>query len=150
MIACATWLPSVALARAGVLAAARAAGLDLATAYARLTVLSSRRIALIRLGMAATIALCAFASQARILDAGRALDFALALGLAFIAPSLAIALLLPLEGVLAGGRGRTGGGRGDAGGEALERPPTRRRAPNSGTTRFSPRRPRWLRACSSP
>ena len=95
MIACATWLPSVALARAGVLAAARAAGLDLATAYARLTVLSSRRIALIRLGMAATIAICAFASQARILDAGQALDFALALGLAFIAPSLAIALFFP-------------------------------------------------------
>lgn len=94
MIACATWLPTLALARAGVLAAARAAGLDLATAYARLTVLSSRRIALIRLGMAAAIALCAYVSHALVLDVGRALDLALALGLAFVAPSLAMALWL--------------------------------------------------------
>ncbi len=77
------------------LAAARSAGLDLATAYSRLTVLSSRRIALIRLGIAVTIALAALAAHAHVLAPGRALDLALALGLAFVAPSLALALLLP-------------------------------------------------------
>jgi hypothetical protein len=89
LVATATWLPALVLARAGVLGAARAiGGLDLATAYSRLTVLSSRRIAWIRLAMIGVIAICPFAVGAPRLADGRALYLALAIGLAFLAPSL--------------------------------------------------------------
>jgi Na+/proline symporter len=88
LIATATWLPALVLARAGVLGAARAIGLDLATAYSRLTVLSSQRIAWIRLAMVAAIVICPFAMGAPRLADGRALYLALAIGLAFITPSL--------------------------------------------------------------
>ena len=50
LIGAATCLPALALARAGVLGATRAGGINLATAHSRLAVLSSRRIALNRLG----------------------------------------------------------------------------------------------------
>ena len=88
LIATATWLPALVLTRAGVLGAARAVGLDLATAYSRLTVLSSQRIAWIRLAMIAAIAICPFAVGAPRLADGRALYLALAIGLAFLTPSL--------------------------------------------------------------
>ena len=74
--------------------AARAAGLNLAVAYARLTVLSSRRIALSRLMMIATVAL-SLALLERANAIARPLDLALALQLAFVAPSLFLALMLP-------------------------------------------------------
>jgi len=88
--AVAAWLPALALARAGVLGAARSVGIRLVTAYARLAVLSSRRIALIRLGALFAAALCPFAAHLRGFDEARALYFALAIGLAFATPSLAL------------------------------------------------------------
>ena len=74
--------------------AARAAGLNLAVAYARLTVLSSRRSALSRLLMIATVALSLVLLE-RANAIARPLDLALALQLAFVAPSLFLALMLP-------------------------------------------------------
>jgi cation/acetate symporter len=91
----AAWLPALALARAGAFGAARASGLDLASAYSRLTVLSSRRIALIRARALIVIGLCPLAPSVPGFDAGHALYFALAIGLAFVAPSLALSLALP-------------------------------------------------------
>jgi cation/acetate symporter len=91
LVGAATWLPALALARAGVLGAARAAGVDLAAAYTRLTVLASARIARTRLMMLAVIALATVVSDARILDPARALALALAITLALILPSLIIA-----------------------------------------------------------
>ena len=93
LIAAATWLPALALARAGVLGVTRSAGFDLTTVYSRLGVLASRRIALNRLGMLATIALCRSAADARFPDAGRALFYALAIGLAFITPALLLTMI---------------------------------------------------------
>ena len=93
LIATAALLPALVLARAGVLGAARAIGLDLATAYSRLTVLSSQRIAWIRLAMIAAIAICPFAVGAPRLADGRALYLALAIGLAFLTPSLLLGWL---------------------------------------------------------
>jgi hypothetical protein len=99
LIGAATWLPSLALARAGALGATRARGFDAATAYSRLSVLASRRIAMNRLGILATIGICAAASHFRWLDPSRALYLALAIGLAFVSPSLTLAR---------GGRGGSG------------------------------------------
>lgn len=87
-------LPILAISRAGVFTASRAVGLNLATAYSRLTVLSSRRIALIRLSMIATAAI-SLALLERTAPLQRPLDLALALQLAFVAPSLFLALLMP-------------------------------------------------------
>src|SRR5271154_1193128 len=84
---------AVGLIRAGVLGASRAGGIDLATAYSRLAVLSSRRIALNRLGMFAAIALCPWGADMRFLNSGRALFLALAIGLAFVTPCLLLALV---------------------------------------------------------
>lgn len=88
--AAAATLPAFALARSGLWSAARAAGLDLTTAYGQLTVLSSRRIALIRVAILAVIAICAYAPSMRGFDASRALYFALATGLALIAPAMTL------------------------------------------------------------
>ena len=93
MIGAATCLPALALARAGVLGATRAGGIDLVTAHSRLAVLSSRRIALNRLGMFVTIALCPLGADLRFLNSGRPIFLALAIGTAFVAPSLALALI---------------------------------------------------------
>jgi hypothetical protein len=89
----ATWLPALALARAGVFGAARAAGVDLATAYSRLTVLASQRLARIRLMMLGVIALAAVVSDHRLVDPARAIVLALGLIVALIVPSMALALL---------------------------------------------------------
>ncbi len=88
-----TWLPALAFARAGVFGAARAAGIDLATAYARLTVLASRRLARIRLTMLVVIVLAAVVSGLRLVDPPRATALALALVVALIVPSLILALV---------------------------------------------------------
>jgi hypothetical protein len=93
LVGAATWLPALALARAGVHGAARAAGVDLSTAYARLTVLASRRIARIRLMMLVVIVLAAVVSDLRLVDPPRAMVLALALNVALIVPSLVLALL---------------------------------------------------------
>jgi hypothetical protein len=92
LIGAATCLPAFALARAGVLGATRAGGIDLATAHSRLVVLSSRRIALNRLGMLAMIALCPWGAELGFLNPGRSLYLALAIGLAFVMPCLLLAL----------------------------------------------------------
>ncbi len=91
LVGAATWLPALALARAGVLGAARAAGIDLSTAYAALTVLASRRIARIRLMMLAVIALATVACDLGLVGPPRALVLALALNVALIVPSLVLA-----------------------------------------------------------
>jgi hypothetical protein len=93
LVGAATWLPALAFARAGVLGAARAAGVDLATAYARLTVLASQRLARIRLMMLCVIVLAAVVSDLRLVDPVRAIALALALTVALIVPSLALALV---------------------------------------------------------
>jgi hypothetical protein len=93
LVGAATWLPALALARAGVHGAARAAGVDLSTAYARLTVLASRRIARIRLMMLVVIVLAAVVSDLRLVDPPRAMVLALALTVALIVPSLVLALV---------------------------------------------------------
>jgi hypothetical protein len=91
LIGAATWMPSLALARGGALGATRAWGFDVATAHSRLSVLASRKIAMNRLGIFAMIGIGAAASHLRWLDPSRALYLALAIGLAFVAPSLALA-----------------------------------------------------------
>jgi hypothetical protein len=91
-VGAATWLPALAFARAGVLGAARAAGVDLATAYASLTVLASQRLARIRLVMLCVIVLAAVISDLRLVDPARAIVLALALTVALIVPSLVLAL----------------------------------------------------------
>ncbi len=98
LAAAATWLPTLALARAGALVASRAAGLDLTRAYSRLTVLSSRRVAFSRLTMLATIALAPAALSRAALTPDRALTLALAISLAFLAPSLLLGLTLRTRG----------------------------------------------------
>jgi cation/acetate symporter len=91
LVGAATWLPALALARAGVLGAARAAGVDLAAAYTRLSVLASARIARTRLMMLAVIVLATVVCDARVLDPARAVALALAVNLALILPSLILA-----------------------------------------------------------
>ncbi|MBV8473973.1 MAG: hypothetical protein JO234_11190, partial [Hyphomicrobiales bacterium] len=81
LIGAATWLPALALARAGVIGASRAFGVDLATAYGRLAVLASARIARARLTMLAVIAMATAASDAQLVDPSRAIALALALNL---------------------------------------------------------------------
>jgi hypothetical protein len=93
LIGAATWLPALALARAGVHGAARAAGIDLFTAYSRLTTLASQRLARIRLMMILVIALSAVASDMRLLEPQRAILLALSLNVALIAPSLILGLI---------------------------------------------------------
>jgi cation/acetate symporter len=95
LLSAAAWLPSLALARAGTLAASRAVGIDLARGFGRLAVLSSRRIAVGRLTMLAVLSLCAVALTRLPLTPERSLILALAISLAFLAPSLALALALP-------------------------------------------------------
>jgi len=95
LVSAAAWLPSLALARAGALAASRSTGVDLARAYSRLTVLSSRRIAIGRLTMLAAIALCPIVLTRLALSPERALTLSLAISLTFLAPSLVLALVLP-------------------------------------------------------
>ncbi len=95
LFAAATWLPCLTLGRAGVLAASRATGVDLARAYSRLTVLSSQRIAINRLAMVVAIALCPFALTWLKLSGVRALALALAGTLSFLAPWIILALALP-------------------------------------------------------
>ncbi len=92
LAAAATWLPGLALARSGLLAAARAAGLDLRIAYAKLIVLSSRRIARIRLTLVAGIAATVYVAHIEPEASRAAVYGALAIGLAFIAPGLALTL----------------------------------------------------------
>lgn len=85
-------LPALALARAGLFAASRAVGLDLLRAHKRLSVLASRRMASVRGGvlLGATVA----AVGARLSPNPSApLFLAMALWLAFGAPSLALASL---------------------------------------------------------
>lgn len=91
LVGAATWLPALALARAGVLGAARAAGINLASAYASITVLASARIARARLTMIAVIALAAVAVDFHRLDPSTAIILSLALSLALIAPSVILA-----------------------------------------------------------
>jgi len=91
LIGAATFLPTLALARAGVLGASRGLGVDLATAYARLSILASARIARTRLMMLAVVALAAYATDARIVDPARAIVVALAVNLAFVTPGLILA-----------------------------------------------------------
>ncbi|MGO9742985.1 MAG: hypothetical protein ACLPN5_16030 [Roseiarcus sp.] len=98
LAAAATWLPTLALSRAGVLVASRAAGLDLTRAYSRLTVLSSRRVAFSRLTMLATIAIAPAALSRAALTPDRALTLALAISLALLAPSLLLGLTLRTRG----------------------------------------------------
>lgn len=93
LIATAFWLPSLAIARGGVFAVCRGLGLNLASGYAKLTVLASRRIALSRLAMLATIALCFVNSRKGWIAPGESLLFALALQLVGVAPLLALAFL---------------------------------------------------------
>jgi hypothetical protein len=100
LVGAATGLPALALARAGVCGAARAAGIDLSTAYARLTVLASVRLARIRLTMLAVIVLAAVAADHRLIGPPAALTLALALNLALIAPALVL-------GPISGGRSWT-------------------------------------------
>ena len=95
LVSAAAWLPSLALARAGALAASRATGVDLARAYSRLTVLSSQRIAIGRLTMLAAILLCPLALARLALSPEHALVLSLAISLAFLSPSLVLALALP-------------------------------------------------------
>ena len=90
LIGAATFLPAVALARAGVLGAARAAGVNLAAAYARLAVLASRRLARIRLMMLVVVVLAAALSDLRTVDSAQAIVFALALDLALVFPALVL------------------------------------------------------------
>jgi len=97
----AAWLLTLALARAGVLGTARARGIDLAVAYSRLNVLSSTRIALIRAGALLVIGLVPLVSILLGLDAANALYLALAIGLAFVTPSLLLALAFPVSTVSA-------------------------------------------------
>jgi len=91
LIGAATLLPAVALARAGVLGAARAAGVNLAAAYARLAVLASERLARIRLMMLTVIVLAGVLSDLRQVDSAQAIVFALALDLALVFPALVLA-----------------------------------------------------------
>jgi Na+/proline symporter len=95
LLSAAIWLPSLALARAGALAASRAVGIDLARAYSRLTVLSSRRIAVNRLAMLLAIGLSPFVLPRLGLTTDQAVALALAGSLALLAPSLILALALP-------------------------------------------------------
>lgn len=95
MVAAATWLPCLALGRAGVLAASRATGVDLARAYSRLTVLSSQRIAINRLAILFTIVLCPYALTLFRLSSDEALMLALTGTLALLAPSMILAFALP-------------------------------------------------------
>lgn len=92
-IGAALWLPALALARGGVVGAARADGLDLRTAHARLTVLASRRLALSRLTMLLVIVLAALVCDLGLVDPPTALILALALNIALIAPALVLAAI---------------------------------------------------------
>jgi cation/acetate symporter len=92
LIGAAAWLPAAALARAGVLTAARGFGVDLSAAYARFAVLASRRIALTRLTMLLVIGASAFAVDHGRVDPSHALAWALGLNLALITPAAALAL----------------------------------------------------------
>ena len=91
LVGAATWLPALALARAGVFGAARAVGVDLVTAYGHLAVLASARIARTRLMMLAIIVLATAATDVRLVGASKAIVLALALNLALVAPSLVLA-----------------------------------------------------------
>ncbi len=89
LVAC---LPAMALARAGLYAASRAVGLDLLGAHKRLSVLASRRMATVRGGVILGAAVAA--AGARLSPHPSApLYLALALWLAFAAPSLVLATL---------------------------------------------------------
>ena len=92
LIAMASWMPALALARAGAYAASRADGIELASAYSRLSVLASRRIALGRLSMLGTLAVAAIACDRLSPPPAKTLEIALAIQLAFVAPSLILAL----------------------------------------------------------
>jgi cation/acetate symporter len=92
LIGAAAWLPAAALARAGVLTAARGVGVDLSAAYARFAVLASRRIALSRLTMLLVIAASAVALDRGLVDPPHALAWALGLNLALVTPAVALAL----------------------------------------------------------
>ena len=92
LVGAAAWLPAAALARAGVLTAARGSGVDLSAAYARFGVLASRRIALSRLTMLLVIVASAVAVDRGLVEAPRALAWALGLNLALVFPAVALAL----------------------------------------------------------
>jgi Na+/proline symporter len=92
LIGAVAWLPALALARAGVFAAARGFGVDLSAAYARFALLASRRIALSRLTMALVVVAIALATDRGHVDPPRALAWALAINLAFASPLLALSL----------------------------------------------------------
>jgi Na+/proline symporter len=85
-------LPALALARAGLFAAARAFGLDLARAPKRLSVLASRRMAGARGGVLVGAAAAGFAARVSP-HPSAPFYLALALWLAFAAPSLLLAAL---------------------------------------------------------
>ena len=117
---------------------ARAAGLDLATAYARLTVLSSRRIALIRLGMAATIAICAVCLARPVSWTSGKRSISRSRSAWRSSRPRSHGAVAPLAGVPAGAPSAAlAAGRGDARGAGTGTTSTRRRAPSSGTTRSS-------------
>ena len=86
------WLPAMALARAGLYAASRAVGLDLVRASKRLSVLASRRMAIARGGVVVGAVVAGFVARAAARPSAP-LYFALALWLAFAAPSLLLAML---------------------------------------------------------
>ena len=92
LVGAAVWLPAAALARAGVLTAARGFGVDLSAAYSRFAVLASRRIALSRLTMLLVIGASAYAVDRGLVVPPRALAWALGLNLALVTPALALAL----------------------------------------------------------
>jgi Na+/proline symporter len=85
-------LPALALARAGLFAASRAVGLDLLRAHKRLSVLASRRMASVRGGVVLGAMIAAVAARLSP-NPSAPLFLAMALWLAFGAPSLALATL---------------------------------------------------------
>ncbi len=87
LVAC---LPAMALARAGLYTASRAFGLDLLRAHKRLWVLASRRMAAVRIGVVGGATISALAARASP-NPSAPLYLALALWLAFAAPSLVLA-----------------------------------------------------------
>lgn len=85
-------LPALALARAGLFAASRAVGLDVLRAHKRLSVLASRRMASVRGGVVLGAMVAAVAARLSP-NPSAPLFLAMALWLAFGAPSLALATL---------------------------------------------------------
>jgi len=86
------FLPAMALARAGLFAASRPLGFDLARVHARLSVLASRRIAIARAAVVIGAAIAAVVARVSP-HPSAPLYLALGLWLAFAAPSLALTVI---------------------------------------------------------